>query len=175
MSIVESIGTIVFDPSNISKKHDKHASWKRVAMLMFDCDMAAYYAWFIKKRYSIVLQPPMRGTHITFINDSVRDMNGQWESVKKKWNGKQVGVQIGTDVRTDAEFWWLNLAPNETLTSIRTELGLGDPYFKLHLTVGSAVNFRSNSPNENGSIKALEMHEEQSKYIHSLIKSGFVT
>ena len=174
MSIVHGTGIIVFDPSNITKKHDKHASWKRVAMLMFDCDMTDYYAWFIKRRYNLLLQPPMRGPHVTFINDRAMDMNDQWENVRKKWNGRSVDVEINTDVRTDAEFWWMNLLPNETLTAIRKELGLGHPYFRLHVTIGSAVNFRSSSPNENGSIRALEMHEEQSKYIHKLIGLGLV-
>ena len=174
MNVVEVIGTIVFDPENMTKKHDAHAVWKRVAMLMIDCDISDYYAWFLKKRFSISLHSPQRGAHITFINDRTRDMNDQWDRVKREWNGKNIAVRISTDARTDAEYWWLNLLPSADLTSIRTELGLGDPFFKYHLTIGRAVNCRSNSPNENGSIRAMEMHEEQSQYIHRLIQKGLI-
>lgn len=174
MNTIHSIGTIKFAPRDMTKKHEKQAHWKRVAMVMFHCDMADYYAWFIKKRYSIVLQTPLRGAHVTFINDSVQNMNDQWENVKAKWDGKQVGIQIGTEVRTDAEYWWLNLLPNETLTSIRTELGLGPPYFKYHMTIGTALNCRTD-PSDDNVIKAMEMYEEQSKYIHGLLQKGLIT
>ena len=175
MEPVSVTGTIRFDPENMTKKHDKHASWKRVAMLMINCDISDYYAWFIKKRFNISLPSPQRGAHITFINDRMSDMNGRWEEVKNKWNGKQLSVDINTDIRTDSEYWWLNLLPNDTLTLIRSELGLGDPFYKFHLTIGRAVNCRSNEPNENGSMRAMEMHEEQSQYIHRLIQKGLIS
>ncbi len=173
-NVVHSTGRILFDPVNISKKHDKHASWKRVALLMFDCDISGYYAWFIRKRFNLILQPPIRGAHISFINDSARDMNGQWENVRNRWNGREIDVALSTDVRTDGEFWWLNTVSNEEFMAIRSELGLGDPFFRYHMTIGSAVNFRSESASENNAIKAMGMHEEHSRYIHGLIRSGFL-
>ena len=77
-------------------------------------------------------------------------------------------------MRTDGEFWWLNTVSNEELMAIRSELGLGDPFFRYHMTIGSAVNFRSESASENNAIKAMGMHEEHSRYIHGLIRSGFL-
>ena len=67
-------GIIHFDPVNFTKKQTDQSSWKRVAMVMFDGEMTEYYAWFIKKRYDLVLNKPLRGAHVTFINDSLNDM-----------------------------------------------------------------------------------------------------
>ena len=100
-NVVHSTGRILFDPVNISKKHDKHASWKRVALLMFDCDISGYYAWFIRKRFNLILQPPIRGAHISFINDSARDMNGPMgkcqEQVERERNRR--GLEHGCEDR----------------------------------------------------------------------------
>ncbi len=143
----------------MTKKHEAHSSWKRVAMVMFDCDMAEYYAWFIKRRYNLILQSPQRGAHITFINDRAGDMNDKWNEVRDKWDGKEVSVGIDTDVRTDAAYWWLKVAPNETLDGIRSELGLGAPYFSFHLTIGYPNN----------------KNEAHSEYIYKLLKKGLAS
>ena len=117
-------------------------------MVDIDDDSAAYYAWFLNKRFNIVLNPPQRGTHVTFINDSMRDLKGgkltddevnkRWEEVKKKWDGKIVKVVHTLEPRTDDNHWWLNI-PHEDrdeLHGIRTELGLGRPFWGLHMTIG---------------------------------------
>ena len=72
----ETYGTIIFDPPEQTDKQIRQSEWKRIAIIQIDedRDMAKYYAWFFKKRYNITLMPPLRGTHVTFINDSVRDM-----------------------------------------------------------------------------------------------------
>ena len=158
-NFVQNIGTIFFDPENMTKKHEKQASWKRVAMVMFEGDITDYYAWFIKKRYSIVLNRPLRKAHVTFINDREGDTNGKWEEVKKIWDGKTVEVELDPDVRTNADFWWLNVQPNNILDGIRDSLGLKEPYFSYHLTVGY--------PNEK--------NIDQSRYIHDLIKKKFIS
>jgi len=153
---VIGIGKIVFDPEDVSKKHERQSSWKRVAMLLLNDDTAEYYAWFIRRRYNVILNKPLRGSHITFINDRESDMNGQWDAVKSRWNGKSMEVSLNPDVRTNSEFWWLNVHHNDVFTTIRTELGLGEPFFPLHLTVGY--------PNEK--------NEPHSRYIHGLLASG---
>ena len=157
MQLVEGSGKIVFDPKNMTKKHDAQGSWKRSAMLIFGCDMADYYAWFIMRRYSIVLQTPIRGAHVTFVNDRANDMKGgAWEEVKSEWDGLDVKVQFDTDVRTDGHYWWMRVEPNLTFQKIRRSLGLGDPYFPYHLTIGYPNN----------------KNEHQSHYIHGLLKKG---
>ena len=148
-------GKIVFDVPNVTRKHNRQADWKRIAMVVFDDDMPEYYSWFIKRRYNITLNKPLRGAHITFINDSVREIKGGdkvWEQVREKWNNQEIEVTLNVDVRTNVEYWWLR-ASSKTFDEVRTELGLGEPYFSYHMTVGF--------PNER--------NIEQSEYIHDLI------
>lgn len=175
------IGKILFDPPNKTKKHDNQGSWKRVAMVMIDGDICEYYAWFLKRRFNLSLHKPIRLSHITFINDRESDTNGKWEDVKKKWDGKEIEVILDLTPHTDSLtnkdcHWWL-IVPHDKrddLQSIREELGLGKPFFGMHMTIGRAVNSKSDIPNENGSMRAKEMSEEHSKYIHHLIEIGFI-
>ena len=51
--MLELIGKIEFDPVNVTKKHNKQASWKKTAMIKFDCDIWEYYSWFLKKRFNL--------------------------------------------------------------------------------------------------------------------------
>jgi hypothetical protein len=140
-------------------------------MVFFDGDVAEYYAWFIKKRYNLTLNKPLRGAHISFINDSMKDLsqNGvlseeeietKWEEVKKKWDGKKIDIVLDLDPRTNSEHWWLNIPheEREQLQSIRDELGLGRPYFGMHMSIGYAN----------------EKNIHHSSYIHDLIKKGFI-
>jgi len=140
-------------------------------MVFFEGDVAEYYAWFIKKRYNLILNKPLRGAHISFINDSMKDLsqNGvlsaeeveiKWEEVKKKWDGKEIEIVLDLSPKTNDEHWWLNIPheEREQLQSIREELGLGRPYFGMHMSIGY-VN---------------EKNLPHSKYIHDLIKKGFI-
>jgi hypothetical protein len=153
-------GKIVFDPPNYTSKHNKQASWKRIAMVSFDGEMAEYYAWFIERRYNLVLNRPLRGAHITFVNDSIREIKGgneAWEEVKKRWDGKEIDVILNTDARTNGEHWWLKADETPEFWTIRGELGLERPFWGLHMTIGYAN----------------ERNIEHSNYIHGLIKKGF--
>jgi hypothetical protein len=164
MNEIRLIGKIVFDPKDKTKKHKGQASWKKVAMISIGGEASEYYAWFINKRYSIKLNPPLRKAHITFINDRGSDMNGKWEEVKKKWDGKEIEVVMDLDPRTDSDnagsdgHWWLNIPEKDRVDihNIRAELGLGRPYYGLHMSIGHANN----------------KNIEHSKYIHRLIKNG---
>jgi hypothetical protein len=178
-------GRIQFDPPDRTKKHKKQSEWKKVAMIELYGDLCEYYAWFLRKRYSINLHKPLRKAHITFINDRVSDMNGKWEEVKEEWDGKEIEVTLNLEPRTDSAEgkgrttynWWLNI-PNEEreqLHNIRAELGLGRPYFGLHMTIGRAVNFVPEGKFEDGAVRAKEMNVEQSIYIHNLFLKGFIS
>lgn len=150
-------GKIVFDPDNVTRKHSRQADWKRVAMVKFDGDMAEYYAWFIGRRYGLTLNRPLRGAHVTFVNDSIKEIKGgerKWEEVRAKWDGKEIDVIINTDVRTNGEHWWMKADQTPEFWQIREELGLGRPFWGLHMTIGY-----SNSKNI-----------EHSEYIHKLVK-----
>jgi len=150
-------GKIIFDPDNVTRKHNRQADWKRVAMVKFDGEMAEYYAWFIERRYNLTLNRPLRGAHVTFVNDSIKEIRGgdrKWEEVKKKWDGKEINVILNPDVRTNSEHWWMKADQTPEFWQIREELGLGRPFWGLHMTIGY-----SNSKNI-----------EHSEYIHKLIK-----
>ena len=82
-------GTIIFDPKNRTKKHEAQSSWKKLAMVDFGGDMCEYYAWLVKNRYGITLNSPLRGPHISFINDHIRDLNGGFDNPKDCGTGKE--------------------------------------------------------------------------------------
>lgn len=164
-------GRIEFEPEDLTNKHIEQASWKKVAMVYFEGEMCEYYAWFIKKRYGILLNKPLRGAHISFINDSMSDLsnNGEktdaevnelWEKVKRRWDGKKVQIVLDLNAKTDSKHWWLNIPHDERdqLQSIRAELGLSKPHWGLHMSIGYV---RSG------------IHEEHAKYIYTCIINGF--
>lgn len=130
-------GKLLFDPVNVSKKHQKQSSWKKVALVMFNDDLDHYYAWFLQKRFNLVLNPPLRGSHVTIISDMVD--NETYEQAHPFFNGKTVRFEYNpADIRTNGEHWWLRVASEDT-RSIRTSMGLSaDPYFSLHMTIGYA-------------------------------------
>ena len=72
-------GKIEFEPEDKTKKHQGQSSWKKIAMVLLDGDICEYYAWFIMRRYNLVLNKPIRGAHISFINDSMRDLTNNGE------------------------------------------------------------------------------------------------
>lgn len=169
--ILHLTGKIEFEPEDKTKKHLNQASWKKIAMVMVDGEICEYYNWFIKRRYNLTLNKPLRGAHISFINDSMRDLtqNGQksveevlnaWDITKQKWHGKTIPIVIDLDPRTDGRTWWFNVPheERESLQSIRTELGLGKPFFGMHMSIGYAN----------------EKNIEHSEYLHDLIKKGYI-
>jgi len=174
-------GKILFDPPNITSKQIRQDEWKKVACVLFDGDVCDYYRWFIKKRYNLPLMGPIRGPHITFINDSHNDLGKQglamWDRVKKYWNNKPIVIELSVDVRSDGINWWL-VVPEESrgeLHKIRNSLGLGRPYFGLHMTVGTAVDCvdEDDTPIPN-IIKAKRMNVEHSKYIVDLLTKKLI-
>lgn len=164
-------GKIGFEPENKTKKHNSQSSWKRIAMVHIDGDVTEYYAWFIQKRYNLILNKPLRGAHVSFINDTIRDLSCNntksmeeidtaWEEVKKKWDKKIIPITLDLTPKSDDRTWWLNIPHDERelLHGIRAELGLGRPYWGLHMSIGY-----SNEKNIHHSV-----------YINELIKKGFI-
>jgi hypothetical protein len=165
-------GKIGFEPENKTKKHNSQSSWKRMAMVHIDGEVTEYYAWFIQKRYNLILNKPLRGAHISFINDSIKDFsqNGTktmeeidetWNNVKTKWDKQIIPVTLDLNPRSDDRTWWLNIPHDERelLHGIRAELGLGRPFWGLHMSIGYAN----------------EKNIYHSVYIHELIKKGLIT
>ena len=191
-NIIKLKGKILFDPKDVTNKHKSQSSWKKIAMILFDGDVCEYYAWFMKKRFNITLHKPLRGAHITFINESMKDLTHEWKiskeealdnwkRLKKKWDDKEIEVYINLIPDTDSLenddcHWWF-IVPHDKradIQAIRSEIGLGKPHFGLHLTIGRAVDSIVDSNFEVGVMKAKEMSIDHSKYIHYLITEGFI-
>ena len=192
-------GTIIFDPKDRTAKHKAQSSWKKLAMIEFGGDMCDYYAWFIKNRYGITLNSPLRGPHISFINDHIRDLNGgffnpndcgtekerhqMWEDLKKKYHKTKMKVVISTEVQTNGEHWWLRIEHEhrKDMQAIRDEIGLPIPNLGknkdgslkplgIHMTIGYPVDGRVNLDEfETDVAKSGRMNLQNSKEIHKLI------
>ena len=138
----ELIGKIEFDPVNVTKKHNKQASWKKTAMVKFDCDIWEYYSWFLQKRFNLFLNKPLRGTHVTIINDMIDD--DIYKQARDMFHGKEIRIKYdSTQIRANRKgHWWIN-AESDDAKNIRSVMGLTpEPYFGLHLTIGLATHLQ---------------------------------
>ncbi len=135
--LIQHQGTIQFNPINKTKKHNEQHSWKRVAMIVTNDDLCDYYSWFIKKRFDLILNKPLRGSHITFVND--RDIEvPNFDIVSDKFNNSTINFYIDPEPRTNGEHWWLRVYCKEA-EDIRVLCGgTAQPYFSFHLTIGYA-------------------------------------
>jgi len=196
MIMLETItleGTIYFDPEDKTNKHKSQASWKKMAMVIFKGDVTQYYAWFIKKRFGVELSKPLRGAHISFINDSINEMTTHcntkaerqvlWNKVKKKYHRKKITVTLSLKPYIETPHWWFIVPHSERgeLQAIREELGfinkktgLSKPYFGMHMTIGSAVNKKSELKADTNVKTAKKMNLAQTDYIKKLIDNGFI-
>ena len=134
--IIEVIGYIEFEPENVTKKHSSQSSWKHVAMIRTNCDMHSYYAWFLKQRFGVILNKPLRGTHVTFISD--RMTKQVFDNAKEIFNSKPIKFYIDIEPRSNGDHWWLRVYSSEA-EDIRESMGLPrQPYYAFHLTLGNA-------------------------------------
>ena len=138
-------GILDFTPQDVTKKHKNQSMWKCVAIIKTNCDISGYYAWFLKSRFNLILNNPLRGTHVTFISDR---MNRElFMEGSKVFNGKEVTFYYENIPRSNGSHWWLRVWSPEC-ESIRESLGLTkDPYFGLHLTLGNANEKNINHSN----------------------------
>ena len=186
-------GVILFDPKEITSKQLRQGEWKKTAMVLLEPELGRgekgiteYYAWFIQKQFNLPLQKPLRNAHVTFVNDREAEILGDWEDVKKKWDGKKIEITLHVDPflgiknrKGNYTDWWL-IVPDECrdeLHSIRKELGLVErPFFGLHMTIGTALNFYPRFEEDyeypkQYPTKCMGMYEEHSKYIIELAQN----
>jgi hypothetical protein len=140
----EIIGKIEFDPINVTRKHDTQSTWKKVAIVKFDIndDTYAYYSWFLKKRFNLNLNKPLRGTHLTIINDIVDD--DFYKMGRELFHEKEIKIQYDPSIiRSNKKgHWWLK-AHCDDAHNIRSVMGLDpNPYFGLHITIGLATHLQ---------------------------------
>lgn len=131
--VIECKGKLIFQPENKTKKHEKQ-DWKKVAMIMLNCDIDKYYAWFLTKRFNLEFVKTLRGSHVTIISDKVN--KEKFDKIARKYNGKEITFYYELEPRTNVKHWWLRVHSTEA-EDIREEMGLNrEPYFGFHLTIG---------------------------------------
>jgi hypothetical protein len=154
---------------------------RKNGMVEIGGDICSYYNHYIHKRYGFSLHKPLRNAHVTFINDRASEINNKWDEVKKKWDGCNIDITINltpvtavVPLNKDFNFWFEIPEENRSeLHSIRGELGLGRPFFGLHLTIGRVIDYTEDKF-EPGVMKAKSMNTYQAKYIIDLIKKGLI-
>ncbi len=139
--LLKVTGIMQFEPENKTRKHDAQSSWKRIAMIVTEDDMSEYYSWFIFRRFNLQLNKPLRGAHVSIVNDSERDFKmglDKWDIVKEKYDGKPMDFYVDLEPRSNGEHWWYRVyCPAGE--DMREELGLTrDPFYSLHMTIGFA-------------------------------------
>lgn len=130
----KTTGKIIYDPKVAVGKNDTmFKPWWMI--ISFGCDISDFYAWLVKARTGIKLQPSAWGPHISVIR-------GEEPVDKSLWglrNGDLVDVTIDPDMRTNSKHWWLRVYCEEA-KQLRESLGLSrDGTFNLHLTIGSTT------------------------------------
>lgn len=142
MSLIKVKCEIQFDPQDVTKKHKKQSLWKKIVIAKIKGDWSEYYAWFIKKRFNLELNRPLRGAHITLINDSLRDIGDnikKWDWFKKTWNGMEIEIELDTSPRNDynnSRRFKLNEVKNGVWTVIKTDLN--------ELNIGEEITKKNN-------------------------------
>jgi len=177
---VLQIETILeFDPPHLIKKHEVQGEWKKTAICNVGDDIDQYYSWFLKKRFNLSLIKPMRGSHITIINDKLYDEQ-KYLQAKQIFNGKKIvfdydPAEIRGGINPKGEgFWWLKVY-NTDIEAIREFAGLNrKPFFNLHLTLGAVQQeWKKGIKNGPPPLEDIQIHQLHSEYIvRQMIKFG---
>lgn len=142
--IIIGKGILEFDPINRTKKHNKQGSWKKTAMIVVNDDTYKYYQWMIQKRFPFIqgvnaeenwLNPPLRGTHVSIINDRITDET-LWKKLKDRYNGKEIYFFFNWEgLRNNGDHIYFKVeCPMGQ--EVRDFGNLGEPYFGFHMTIG---------------------------------------
>lgn len=141
--MIEIKGILEFDPINVTKKHLKQSSWKRTAIVKFNDDIPEYYSWFLQKRFDLRLNKPLRGSHLTIINDRF-ESDELYRQARELFNGKEIIVKYDPIlIRSNKNgHWWIK-ADSDDARNIRLAIGLDpNPYFGYHITIGLATHLQ---------------------------------
>lgn len=122
-----------FSPKNISKKQISQSSWKCYAFAELDDDSDAYYRWLIKRKTGLELMHPIRGPHISVINDKMD--KAIFEKYASEYKDTELEFTITDKIRSNIYEWWVRVESDDAM-KLRSAFGLGEPYFNLHLTIG---------------------------------------
>ena len=158
-------GKLVFDVDDLTNKHRQQSTWKKHVIAFIDNpDFCDYYAWFISQKYDLRFTKPIRGTHLTLVNDRLSDFKNASEETyqesKEKYDGTEIDIRDSLNPKTDGTHWWFK-SRTDMGVRIREEMGISlKPYFGYHITIGR--------------ISGKSWEIEQGKYIHKLIERGFI-
>lgn len=100
-----------------------------------DNSIVEYYQAVVKMHLHLKLNTPLSGAHITVISS-------KWEnSVKhstywKKRESEEIIFYYTSTIFRSQSYFWLTVHSHD-LINLRTELGLGERYHPLHLTIGN--------------------------------------
>ena len=134
--LVKATGKIIFDLPLETNKHKEQSLWKSTAMILTKCDLDLYYGWFLRKRFDLELVRPLRGAHVTIINEQVP--KDKFLLGKELFNKKKIEFFIDPEPRSDGKYWWLRVYCSQA-EEIREAIGLRRiPFFAFHLTIGYA-------------------------------------
>ncbi len=133
-------GILEFNPANVSRKHAQQAAWKKVAMVRFgsEDETYRYYKWLLEQRFGLRvpdvdpfvwkgrLNDPVRGTHVTAINEIVDDEI--YEQARKMFHGTEVRVTYDPTLircnRKNDKMWWHIKAYSDDIMNIRSAMGI---------------------------------------------------
>jgi hypothetical protein len=142
-----------FRPPDVTKKHQLQSSWKCTAVAHTGDDIQSYYAWMLSRRSGIILDPSLRRSHVTVVND--RMDRGVFEQGADFFHGKEIEFVYEITPKTNGEHWWLRVHSPD-IENIRVSLRLSpQPYMSLHLTIG----------------RANPKYIEHSEYIHRVFRN----
>jgi hypothetical protein len=142
---MKSSGKLVIDPINKTKKQLIQSNWKKTAIIQVNDDVHLYYKWLIERRYPLIfgqksetgwINPPLRGTHITIINDRYGD-DYKWNEFRNLFNNTELNFEYDPldGIRNNGEHIYIKVnCPDGQ--NLRNVLGLGEPYYGFHLTIG---------------------------------------
>lgn len=137
-NLIKYTGKIIFDPEHLTDKHITQSVWKKVVIIDFGPNLCEYYQWFIKKRFNLALNKPVRNAHVTLINVRESDITPKedykynkyisykenkrlrnkylenkrkelYDALKLKWNGKKIEVTINLGLFGSGKHWWFNV------------------------------------------------------------------
>lgn len=130
-------GKLIFDPTDLTKKHVNQSQWKKIAVIQFSGDeYDDMWRWYLNKEFLLKVNQNIRGSHITFINDKFSKHN-EWDYIKTRFQKQDISVEITNILRGDGNHFWLKPIVPDLISEIRIMLGLTPmPYYPLHYTIG---------------------------------------
>lgn len=129
-SWVKIPGTLLFDPprDGLKKTHRGGSNW---AVIQVDNGIGYFYRHWVRKRYGVILQPPVWGCHCTVIRD--KDRIEIPRNIAEALHGRKVVLEYSVEWEKHWKFCVLPVRCEEA-SNLREQLGLKD--YPLHITFG---------------------------------------